>query len=84
VIFLAFEHFFSHFDGKANVAGGSAAAASVVVIVVEADMGGGGGTRDIIARCCVLCLGDGVLDEPGSGDFVDCELACGMIVESRL
>jgi len=72
MIFLPLEHFFGHFDGEANVAGGSAVA-SVVVIVVEADVGGGTGD---IARRCVLCLSDGVLDEPGSDDFVDCELAC--------
>jgi len=72
MIFLPLEHFFGHFDGEANVAGGSAVA-SVVVIVVEADVGGGTGD---IARRCVLCLSDGVLDEPGSDDFVECELAC--------
>jgi hypothetical protein len=54
----------------------SAAAASgvgiVVVVIVKAGVGGGTGD---VGRRCVLGLSDGMLDEPGSGYFVDCELA---------
>jgi len=60
----------------------SAAAASgvgvVVVVVVIVEAGVGGGTGDV-GRRCVLGLSDGMLDEPGSGYFVDCELACVVI-----
>jgi hypothetical protein len=64
----------------------SAAAASgvgvvvVVVVVVIVEAGVGGGTGDV-GRRCVLGLSDGMLDEPGSGYFVDCELACAVIIE---
>ena len=43
-----------------------------------------GGRPGDLARRCVLCLRDGMLDEPASGDFVDCELACVMIGEVKL
>ena len=50
----------------------SAAAASgagvVVVVIVEAGVGGGTGD---VGRRCVLGLSDGMLDEPGSGYFVE-------------
>jgi len=39
-----------------------------------------GGPGDVGGCCiCVLCLGNGVLDEAGRGGFVDCELAFGRI-----
>jgi hypothetical protein len=84
VIFLALEHFFSNFGGNADVAGGGNIVVVIVVdVVVVIEAGVGGGTGDV-ARRCVFCLGDGVLDEPGSSNFVDCELACAEIDESRL
>ena len=58
------------------------AGAAVVVVVVEAGVGGGG-TGDV-GRRCVLGLSDGMLDEPGSGYFVDCELACAVIIIKQI
>jgi len=81
VIFRALEHFLGHFYyGNTDVVcgGGGTAATVVVVIVVRGDVSGGtAGDGD---RSCVLCLGDGMLDEPRRGDFVDCELPCGVVI----
>jgi len=54
----------------------------VVLVLVVGQAGVDvGGSRDVRwGGGCVLCLGNGVLDEAGRGGFVDCDLAFGGVL----